>query len=172
MLRHLSAFLLLSVLGAAAAAQQSSTIRVDVDLVRVVCSATQHGIPVKALQKTDFIVREDSTPQEIKYFWQEADLPLTIGLVVDVSASQSGLIRNHREIIARFLKEVLRPEESPHPIYRRKEACFLSPTTHFLEEISGEGRNTATCGTAIRHCWASPASVGKQNGTFSPVADR
>ena len=44
------------------------------------------------LEKNDFTVLEDGKPQEIKYFTRETDLPLTIGLLIDVSGSQRNLI--------------------------------------------------------------------------------
>lgn len=89
----------------------SADIRVNVDLVPVACSVSDHSVAVKGLQKSDFILREDAKPQEIKYLWQEAELPLTIGLIVDVSGSQSSLVRKHRRTVAQFLRQVLRPED-------------------------------------------------------------
>ena len=47
--------------------------------------------------KDDFKIFEDGKQQEIKYFNRETDLPLTIGLLIDVSASQSNLIEIEKE---------------------------------------------------------------------------
>jgi VWFA-related protein len=105
-------------------------IRVDVDLVRLSCSATEHGVPVKGLQKDDFLIREDSILQEVKYFWQESELPLTIGLIVDVSGSQTGLVNKHRETVAHFLKQVLRPED-------RAMLVTVGPQAHLLTDLTG-----------------------------------
>src|SRR5262249_142909 len=66
---------------------------------------------VRDLRREDFTVREEGAPQTIKYFWQEADLPLTVGLVVDVSGSQAGLVRKHRETVAQFWKQVMGPRD-------------------------------------------------------------
>ena len=52
----------------------------------------KRGGLVANLEKSDFTVLEDGKPQEIKYFTRETDLPLTIGLLVDVSRSQENLI--------------------------------------------------------------------------------
>src|SRR5437763_122416 len=73
----------------------TTTIKVDVQLVRLAVSATAHGVPVKALTRDDFSVREEGAPQPIQSFWQEGDLPLTIGLIVDVSGSQMSLLHQH-----------------------------------------------------------------------------
>src|SRR5258706_3872688 len=115
-LQLLAAVAMLS-LGALAQQPQAATapidqaplpaVRVDVDLVRVALSATQHGVPVNGLGKEDFLVREDSVAQQIKYIWQEGELPLSIGLIVDVSGSQSGFVTKHRGTVTQFLQQVL-----------------------------------------------------------------
>src|SRR5437868_14845317 len=78
---------------AAGAFPQDDTIKVDVNLVNVLCTVrAKNGALVGNLQKNDFQVLEDGKPQEIKYFTRETDLPLTIGMLVDVSGSQERLI--------------------------------------------------------------------------------
>jgi Ca-activated chloride channel family protein len=89
---------------AAALAAQKPDIRVDVDLVTVACSATAaDGAPVKNLTAGDFLVRDNGETRKVTQFWQESDLPLTIGLVVDASGSQLELIARHRDTIGQFL---------------------------------------------------------------------
>src|SRR5712692_2828199 len=79
-------------------------IRVDVSLVRVPCVVTDaNGAPVRGLRREDFIVLEDGVPQEVKYLWQELDLPLTVGLIADVSGSERRFVREHRETVVQFL---------------------------------------------------------------------
>ena len=68
-------------------------IKVDVDVVSVLASVRdKHGSFINNLSKDDFQIYEDGKLQTIKYFNKETDLPLTIGLLVDVSASQRNLI--------------------------------------------------------------------------------
>jgi hypothetical protein len=67
-------------------AQEPATIKVDVDIVNVLTSVRdKRGGLVANLEKKDFTIYEDGKAQEIKYFTRETDLPLTIGLLVDVS---------------------------------------------------------------------------------------
>ncbi|HEX6897396.1 MAG TPA: VWA domain-containing protein, partial [Bryobacteraceae bacterium] len=70
-------------------AQDEPTIKVNVDVVNILFSVRdkKSGL-IGNLQKNDFTIFEDGKQQEIKYFNRETDLPLTIGLLVDVSASQ------------------------------------------------------------------------------------
>jgi VWFA-related protein len=92
----------------AAGAGGQSDIKIDVDLVRVPCVVTDRTVkPVQDLHKEDFVLKENGAEQPIKYFWQEADLPLTIGLIVDVSGSQGELVRSHRDRVAQFIRTVV-----------------------------------------------------------------
>src|ERR1019366_5355221 len=69
------------------------------------------GAIVKDLTKDDFLLDEDGRGQEIRYFSQESDLPLTLGLLVDTSGSQRRLIEEERAASYRFFEQVLRPEK-------------------------------------------------------------
>ena len=69
------------------------------------------GAIVKDLTKDDFLLDEDGRAQEIRYFSQESDLPLTLGLLVDTSGSQRRLIEEERAASYRFFEQVLRPEK-------------------------------------------------------------
>ena len=65
----------------------------DVDVVNMLASVRdKRGGLVANLEKNDFTVLEDGKPQAIKYFTRETDLPLTIGLLIDVSGSQETCI--------------------------------------------------------------------------------
>src|ERR1039457_3460831 len=69
------------------------------------------GAIVKDLTKDDFLLDEDGRAQQIRYFSQESDLPLTLGLLVDTSGSQRRLIEEERSASYRFFEQVLRPEK-------------------------------------------------------------
>src|SRR5208283_5119503 len=93
---NLGLILLSAVTLAPLVAQEPDTappIKVEVDVVSVLASVrNKQGGLVGNLAKDDFVLSEDGKPQTIKYFTRETDLPLTIGLLVDVSASQGRLI--------------------------------------------------------------------------------
>ena len=57
---------------------------------------------MRNLTKDDFTLEEDGRPQTIRYFSKESGLPLTLGLLVDTSISQSAVPRRrtHRQSIA------------------------------------------------------------------------
>ena len=94
------------------AAQEAPTIQVDVDVVNILFTVKdKRGGLIGNLNKEDFTLNEDGKRQEIKYFTRETDLPLTIGLLIDVSASQGNLIEIEKNAASRFFSEVLRPKD-------------------------------------------------------------
>jgi len=94
------------------AGEADAAIKVDVDLVNVLCNVyDKRGALVNDLNREDFEVREDGKPQQIRYFARETDLPLTVALLVDVSGSVRRFVEAEKETAARFLKDVLRPED-------------------------------------------------------------
>lgn len=87
-------------------------IKVDVNLVNVLASVrTKQGAYVNTLNKDDFELLEEGRPQSIKYFSKETALPLTIGLLVDVSGSQERLIEIERQAASEFFRSALRPKD-------------------------------------------------------------
>ena len=63
-------------------AQQSKepTFSSDVKVVNLFANVrNKKGEIVKSLSKDDFLLDEDGVPQNIKYFSQESNLPLTLG---------------------------------------------------------------------------------------------
>jgi VWFA-related protein len=89
-----------------------ATISVDVEVVNVfVTVRNKKGAIVKDLAKEDFMLSEDGRPQTIRYFARESDLPLTIGLLVDTTPSESNMLEVERTASMAFLNRMLRPEK-------------------------------------------------------------
>jgi VWFA-related protein len=92
--------------------EANSPIKVDVDLVNVLCNVyDKRGVLVNDLNREDFEVREEGKPQELRYFARETNLPLTVALLVDVSGSVRRFLEVEKEAAGRFLKDVLRPDD-------------------------------------------------------------
>jgi len=108
-----SILLLLTAMGQSGTTQEKETpIKVDVDVVNVLCNVSDHrGALVADLKKEDFEIREDGKIQQIHYFARETNLPLTVALLVDVSGSVRRFLEEEKETAARFLKEVIRPQD-------------------------------------------------------------
>ena len=91
--------------------QSVLTIRKRVDEVNVVFSATdKHGKFVRDLNQNDFSFRDDHKPVEsIVNFGRQTDLPLELGLLVDVSGSVRSRFDFEKQAAVGFLQHTLRP---------------------------------------------------------------
>jgi Ca-activated chloride channel family protein len=93
-------------------AQALAPIRVEVSLVNVGFSVRdEKGNLVTNLTQDDFEITEDGVPQKIAFFAHSTDVPLTLGLIMDVSGSQGSFIKPHHNDLQAFLKTVLHPED-------------------------------------------------------------
>ena len=111
--------------------EEPPTIKVDVNVVNILCSVRdRNGALISDLGKDDFIVKEEGRQQEIRYFARQTDLPLTIGLLVDVSRSQENLIEVERRTAVQFFSQVL----------RKKDLAFLigfGSEVELLQDLTG-----------------------------------
>lgn len=107
------------------------SITVNVDIVNVLATVhDRHGALIPNLSKDDFTVLEDGKPQTIKYFSKETDVPLTIGLLVDVSASQRNLIDIERRAAHAFFSQVLRKKDEAFLISFGEDSELLQDYTN------------------------------------------
>ncbi|MGB7333289.1 MAG: VWA domain-containing protein, partial [Terriglobales bacterium] len=102
----------------------ATTIAVDVKVVTLpVTVRDKHGKIIRDLTKDDFTLQEDGRAQIIKYFSQDTNLPLTLGLLVDTSRSQTGVLDAERNASHSFFDQMLVQE---------KDKAFL---LHFDHEV-------------------------------------
>jgi Ca-activated chloride channel family protein len=88
----------------AAEKKTNQTLKVDVDLVLVNATVTdQLNRYVSGLETKHFQVWEDKIEQKVSYFNAE-DVPISIGIIFDVSGSMKDKIGTAREAAATFLK--------------------------------------------------------------------
>lgn len=94
------------------AQDQNTTFSSEVKVVTLLAAVRNaDGQVVTNLSKEDFSLEEDGRPQVIRYFAQQSDLPLTIGLLVDTSKSEVRVLEAERRASYRFLDKVLRPDQ-------------------------------------------------------------
>jgi VWFA-related protein len=112
-------------------AQDDSTIKVEVQLVNILFNVRdKRGGLIGNLNKDDFTIFEDGKQQDVKYFNRETDLPLTIGLLIDVSASQGNLIDIERNAAYQFFGSVLRKQDLAFLISFGSDAELLQDYTN------------------------------------------
>ncbi|MBV9405551.1 MAG: VWA domain-containing protein, partial [Acidobacteriaceae bacterium] len=107
-------------------AQQTPTFSTEVKVVNVFATVRdKQGRIVRDLKKDDFTILENGKPQVIRYFSQESDLPLTIGLLVDTSLSQTRVLEDERGASYRFLDQVLRESKDQAVIVQFDQAVII-----------------------------------------------
>lgn len=150
--RYLAAALLTVLLTASAGAavalaQKDDTIRVNVELVNLYFNVkTKKGQLIPNLDKPNFRVFEDGKEQTIQRFTRETDLPLTLGLLIDISASQERLIDIERQAASQFFSSVVRKKDEAFVISFGKDTELLQDYTNSprqltasLNDLRGDG---------------------------------
>ncbi len=90
----------------------SDVIKVESRLVVVPVSVLDaNGQPVMGLKAQDFRILEENKPQEIAQVSDAEKVPLEIVLLFDISASTDAMFQFEQETAAKFLQEVMRPED-------------------------------------------------------------
>jgi Ca-activated chloride channel family protein len=119
---------------------QTPDIRVNVREVVVSASvSTRDGAPVQNLRREDFTILDKGQRREIRSFWRDIDLPLTIGLVVDVGGGQVGVIEKERETLKRFLTQVLGPKDRAFlVVVGGHKVRLLTDLTGSVDELLGD----------------------------------
>lgn len=84
--------------------------RIDTDLTSVLLSATDKKRRfITTLRAEDLRLTEDGAEQKIETFEQETDAPLSLALLVDVSASQQKVLKDEQAAASAFIRSILRP---------------------------------------------------------------
>ncbi len=114
-----------------------STVSVDVKVVTLpVTVRDKHNQIVRDLTKDDFILQEDGRSQIIKYFSQDANLPLTLGLLVDTSWSQREVLDQERNASHSFFDQMLVQEkDKAFLIHFDRQVELLQDLTHNREKL-------------------------------------
>ena len=115
----------------------AATIAVDVKVVTLpVTVRDKHGTIVRDLTKDDFTLQEDGRAQTIKYFSQDTKLPLTLGLLVDTSRSQTGVLDAERNASRSFLDQMLvQPKDQAFLLHFDHEVELLQDLTSSHEKL-------------------------------------
>jgi len=89
---------------------QQGGIRVQVNLVNLFATVRDKKTKqiLSTLEQNDFKVTEDGAEQKISFFSKESTLPITLGLLIDTSGSESNTLGAEQEAAVRFLSRVMR----------------------------------------------------------------
>jgi VWFA-related protein len=117
--------------------EPATTIAVDVKVVTLpVTVRDKHGKIVRDLTKDDFTLQEDGRAQTIKYFSQDTNLPLTLGLLVDTSRSQTNVLEAERNASRSFLDQMLvQPKDKAFLLHFDHQVELLQDLTSSHEKL-------------------------------------
>jgi VWFA-related protein len=122
-----------------------TSFQTDVKLVRVPTIVTDHhNAPVNGLRREDFIVLEDGKVQEVKYLWQELDLPLRIVFVASPNCSLSQFFERYdRGDVSRFVSSILWKNARASVVVagpQQRKACdWTGSEEHTLKMLKPDG---------------------------------
>jgi VWFA-related protein len=89
-----------------------ATLKLNVNLVDVFFTVKdKSGNLVPHLSANDCTIAEDKTPQKLKSFVAETQLPLTLGILLDTSGSQYRVLQLEQDVGGQFLSRVLRKKD-------------------------------------------------------------
>jgi VWFA-related protein len=116
---------------------QQAKFSADVNVVNVLVSARdKQGKIAHDLTKDDFTLDEDGRPQTIKYFAQQIDMPLTLGLLVDTSGSQRRVLDQERNASLEFFRHVMREDkDQAFAIHFDREVELLQDLTSSRKDL-------------------------------------
>ncbi len=115
------------------------TERIDVNLVELPVSVTDdRGAPQVDLKKEQFQVLEEGQPKSISSFSFSADLPLSVGVLVDHSGSMTERIDQARQAALDFFGQILRPEDRAFFGGFSWETTSLSPFVSDLSSLASQ----------------------------------
>jgi VWFA-related protein len=181
MTTHLAAMTAFMLAGPMALAQQPAPkepqepiIKVDVDLVNILFNVkTKKGELIPNLEKNNFSIKEDGKEQTIAHFSRETDLPITLGLLIDISASQGRLIEIEREAASQFFSSVIRKKDQAFLISFGKDTELLQDFTNSprqliagLKDLRGDGQTPRIGNSPIPVNTGPVPTYGTPKGTL------
>jgi VWFA-related protein len=113
-----------------APAATAPTLTVDARLVNIpVVVHDKKGALVQDLAKDNFLLQVDGHSQTIRYFNRDTDLPLTLGLLVDVSQSQRDAIDDERTASFAFLDDTIASRDKAFIVQFARQTDLLQDVT-------------------------------------------
>ncbi len=110
--------------------------RLEVNLVELYVVVTDRaGRPVRGLRQASFQIREDGVKQEIATFSDASDLPLTLGMAIDSSASMFVKLPTVQNAAIDFLHSTFTEQDRAFVVDFDSEPRLARGTTGSLERI-------------------------------------
>jgi len=145
----------LAVLAAAVCARaqvaRSGRMRTEVNLVSLTVSVQDGaGRPVTGLQRDAFTVFDEGARQQVAVFEAETQQPLDLALMIDTSLSAATELEFESAAALRFIRKVVRPQDTLAVYTFSERVDRLTPYTSDLEALGvGLKRMRSGAGTSL-----------------------
>ncbi|MEM8964599.1 MAG: VWA domain-containing protein, partial [Acidobacteriota bacterium] len=125
---------------------------IDVDLIELYTTVTdRRGGIVRGLEKKDFTVFEDGKQQEISKFEVVTDLPLNLGIVLDISGSMQAALGSAQRTAQEFLEALITPKDKAFGIAFNDEPVLLMGRTSDVGAVIDRLNETQAYGGTALH---------------------
>ena len=125
------------------------------------------GALVNDLKKENFSLEVDGQPQAIRYFDHDTDVPLTLGLLVDVSLSQRNELDSEKSASQSFLDTMLMPAAGN----RGADKAFVVQFAKQVELLQDATDAKPRLQRALRELGTSSPSFHNVENTSGPTQD-
>jgi VWFA-related protein len=166
--------------GVSAARAQDTQFATGVNVVNVLATVRdKQGKIIHDLAQDEFTIQEDGRPQSIRYFSQQSDLPLTLGLLLDTSGSQTRVLDRERNASYEFFEHILREDkDKAFLIHFDREVELLQDLTSSRKDLEAALRdaerpqlNRRTPGTSPSPGGGGGRGQGRGNGGGTAMYD-
>jgi VWFA-related protein len=124
------------------------TLKLNVNLVDLFFTVkNKSGELIPHLSKDDCSVSEDKVPQTLKNFNAETHLPLTLGILLDTSGSQTDVLPLEQQAGSQFLERVLKSKDQAFLLSFDVNVDLLQDFTNSARQLS-HAMNKAQINTA------------------------
>ena len=113
-----------------------SSERLEVELIQLYVVVTDRkGKPMRGLEKGQFQLSEAGTDQELATFSDAADLPLTVGLTIDSSASMFIKLPEVQDAAAKYVRSLTKARDRAFVVGFGSEPRLARDTTADLSRV-------------------------------------
>jgi VWFA-related protein len=106
--------------------QDEDVIHVETDVTNLVFTATnKYHRFITTLQQNDIRILEDGVPQKLFTFQRETDRPLSIALLIDVSASEERTLPDEKAAARSFVETIIRSAKDEAAIIPFEDYAYL-----------------------------------------------
>lgn len=101
-------------------------IRTETNLTNILLTATdKHNRMITSLREEDLRVLEDGVPQKLFTFQRETDRPLSIAILIDVSASEERTLPDEKAAARTFIETIIRSSKDEAAIIPFTDYAYL-----------------------------------------------